>query len=315
MKLGYDKALYMLPFDHRHSYVAGLFGFDLPLSTQQRDLVRDSKQLIYEGFKQALEGGVPQESAAILVDEEFGAAILRDAHRRGFVTALSIEQSGSEEFEFEYGADFARRVEDFAPTFAKALVRYNPEGDDALNRRQANRLRMLSDHCRQGHCRFMFELLVPATAEQLALSGGSKALYDRSLRPTLMCMAIRALQDAGVEPDIWKVEGLGRHDDCERIVAAARHDGRGAVGCVVLGRGEDEAKVRHWLALAGKTHGFIGFAVGRTTFWDAVAAYRAQTMTRAEATAQIAARLREWVDVFEHAQRSGSGAIAHVVTH
>ena len=304
MNLGYDQTLYLLPVDHRESYVKGLFDFQRPLTAQQHDQVRDSKHLIYEGFKQALAEGVPSDSAGNLVDEEFGTDILGDARKRGFVTALSTEQSGSDEFEFEYGAEFASHIEAFEPTFAKVLVRYNPEGDHALNRRQADRLRMLSEHCQRRQFRFMFELLVPATAEQLARTTGSQAAYDRRLRPTLMCMAIRELQDAGVEPDVWKVEGLSRHDDCERIVAAARHDGRGAVGCIVLGRGADEAKVRQWLTTAAKVDGFIGFAIGRTTFWDAVVGYRAQTMTRAQAVAQIARRLREWVDIFEQARLS-----------
>ena len=175
MNLGYDQTLYLLPFDHRESYVKGLFDFQRPLTAQQHEQVRDSKQLIYEGFRQALAEGVPNESAGILVDEEFGTEILRDARKRGFVTALSTEQSGCYEFEFEYGAEFASHIEAFDPTFAKVLVRYNPEGDHALNLRQADRLRMLSEHCQRRQCRFMFELLVPATAEQLARTTGGQA--------------------------------------------------------------------------------------------------------------------------------------------
>ena len=302
MNLGYDKALYLLPFDHRHSYVKNLFGTTPPLSVPQIEQVTDSKRVIYEGFVQAIENGVPQDAAGILVDEEFGADVLRDARRRGFVTALSTEKSGAEEFDFEYGAEFARHIDSFDPTFAKALVRYNPEGDEVLNQRQAGRLKQLSDHCRQRQRRFMFELLVPATALQLERVNGDKEAYDRDLRPTLMQEAIRQLQGAGVEPDVWKVEGLAQRDNCQRIVTAARRDGRDTVGCIVLGRGADEAQVRHWLATAAGVEGFIGFAVGRTTFWDAVAGWHANTLTRAEAVAQIARRLREWVDTFERAR-------------
>ena len=302
MNLGYDKALYLLPFDHRHSYVKNLFGTTPPLSVPQIEQVTDSKRVIYEGFVQAIENGVPQDAAGILVDEEFGADVLRDARRRGFVTALSTEKSGAEEFDFEYGAEFARHIDSFDPTFAKALVRYNPEGDEVLNQRQAGRLKQLSDHCRQRQRRFMFELLVPATALQLERVNGDKEAYDRDLRPTLMQEAIRQLQGAGVEPDVWKVEGLAQRDNCQRIVTAARRDGRDTVGCIVLGRGADEAQVRHWLATAAGVEGFIGFAVGRTTFWDAVVGWHANTLTRAEAVAQIARRLREWVDTFERAR-------------
>lgn len=306
MNVGYDKALYLLPFDHRQSYVNSLFKLDPPLSAEQAARVIDSKQLIYEGFVSAIEEGVPRAAAGVLVDEEFGADILRDARKRGFVTALSTEQSGGEEFEFEYGADFAHHIDNFDPTFAKALVRYNVEGDEDLNRRQAGRLKQLSDHCQRSRRRFMFELLVPATDAQLTRLGGDKVAYDRDLRPMLMQEAIRQLQSAGVEPDVWKVEGLARREDCVRVVAAARCDGRDTVGCIVLGRGADEAQVRHWLATAAGVSGFIGFAVGRTTFWEAVVGWQAQTLTRAEAVAHIAGRLREWVDTFASARRARS---------
>ena len=299
MNPGYDKALYLLPFDHRQSYVKSLFKLEPPLSAVQVARVSDSKQLIYEGFVSAIEMGVPHAAGGIFVDEEFGADILRDARQRGFVTALSTEHSGAEEFEFEYGAEFARHIEGFDPTFAKALVRYNVEGDEDLNQRQAGRLKQLSDHCKRSQRRFMFELLVPATEAQLLRLGGDKDAYDRDLRPTLMQEAIRTLHNAGVEPDVWKVEGLAQRGDCERVVVAARWGGRAAVGCIVLGRGADEAQVHRWLVTAAGVDGFIGFAVGRTTFWDALVGWQAQTLTRVEAVARIAGRLREWIDTFE----------------
>ena len=306
MKLGYDKALYLLPFDHRQSYVTEMFHFEPPLDASQRDQVIASKQLIYEGFRQALSEGVPFEAAGILVDEQFGAAILRDARQRGCVTALSVERSGTDEFEFEYSADFAGHIEAFDPTFAKVLVRYNPDGDPALNLRQVGRLKQLSEYCQRNQRRFMFELLVPPTDEQLAQAGGNKEVFDGQARPLLMQRALRVLQDAGIEPDVWKVEGLDLHADGERLVQIARRGGRDQVGCIVLGRGADDAKVRGWLTVAAGVPGFIGFAVGRTSFWDAVSGYRAQTLTRAAAATQIAGRLREWVDVFE------SGRLASV---
>lgn len=302
MNLGYDQALYLLPFDHRHSYVKSLFGLDPPLTAPQAARVRDSKQLIYEGFLAAVEKGLPRQAGGILVDEEFGADILRDARRRGFVTALSTEQSGSEEFEFEYGADFGHHIESFDPTFAKALVRYNIEGDEALNRRQCGRLKQLSDYCRRSRRRFMFELLVPATEAQLQRLDGDQDAYDRDLRPTLMQEAIRHLQTAGVEPDVWKVEGLARRGDCQRVVAAARCDGRDTVGCILLGHGVDATQVRQWLAIAAGVPGFIGFAVGRTTFRDAIVAWQAQAKSRSEAVEQIAMRLLDWVGTFETAR-------------
>jgi 5-dehydro-2-deoxygluconokinase len=147
----------------------------------------------------------------------------------------------------------------------------------------------------------MFELLVPAEKTQLEKLDGDKTAYDRRMRPRLMVEAIRALQDAGVEPDLWKVEGMDRREDCENVVAAARAGGRGHVCCIILGRGEDERKVRQWLGIAADVPGFIGFAVGRTVFWDPLIAWRSKKATRQETVAEIAKRYHEFVDLFERA--------------
>jgi myo-inositol catabolism protein IolC len=304
MKRGYGLPLYMLPFDHRQSYVRGMFHQTPPLTADQHAAVIDSKRVIYDGFRHALGGDVPRAYGGIMIDEEFGADILRDAIRYGYVTALATESSGSDEFDFEYGSAFATHIECFRPTFAKVLVRYNPEGDGALNHRQITRLKALSDYCRAAAQLFMFELLVPATAaqEERCVSDGTD--YDLMMRPGLTVTAIAALQDAGVEPDAWKVEGFDRREDCERVVAVARRGGRGDVGCIVLGRGADDGKVARWLETAASVPGFTGFAVGRTTFWDPVADYVAGRATRHEATLRIARRYRQWASIFERAHHS-----------
>ena len=299
MTIGYDRPLYVLPFDHRGTFSKNMFGWKEPLNAEQTAQIAALKQVIYDAFKAAIAGGVPKERAGILVDEEFGASILRDARKQGYVTAYTVEKSGQDEFDFEYGQEFGRHVEQFNPTFCKVLVRYNPGGDKALNRRQAARLRQLSDYLHANGRLLMFELLVPPHPDQLKRLDNNKAAYDLQLRPTLMVQAIHELQDSGVEPDVWKIEGIERKEDCQKVVAAVRRAGRGKVGCIVLGRGEDDEKVRQWLKTAAGVPGFIGFAVGRTTFWNALEDYRAQRITRDAAVSRIAASYRAWVDLFE----------------
>jgi myo-inositol catabolism protein IolC len=303
MTLGYDKPLYILPFDHRASFSKELFGWHGELSPAQTAEIAASKRVIFDAIRTAVVAGVPKQRAGILVDEQFGAAILRDARAEGLTTACPAEKSGHDEFDFEYGSDFARHIEQFDPTFCKVLVRYNPGGDQALNRRQAARLRQLSDYLHAHGRLYMFELLVPPQPAQLQRLGNDKNAYDLELRPTLMVQAIHELQDAGVEADVWKIEGLDRSDDCRKVVAAARRAGRDKVGCIILGRHEDDEKVRHWLTTAAGVPGFIGFAVGRTTFWDPLVNYLAQKITREIAVAQIAGSYRAWVEVFEKAKQ------------
>jgi myo-inositol catabolism protein IolC len=304
MTLGYNQPLYILPFDHRGSFQTGMFGWKGALSPEQTAQIAAAKQVIYDGLKAAVAGGVAKEHAGILVDEQFGAAILRDAARSGYITCAPAEKSGQEEFDFEYGEDFAKHIEAFNPTFCKVLVRYNPEGDTRLNQRQAARLRRLSDYLHAHDRKYMFELLVPATPEQLNQVGGDRQRYDHERRPALMVQAIRELQEAGVEPDLWKIEGLDRREDCAAVAETTRRDGRVEVGCIVLGRGEDERHVHTWLSTAAGVPGFIGLAVGRTTFWGPLVAWKDQRISREAAVAEIARRYRQWVDVFERARVS-----------
>ena len=219
--IGFDKPLYILPFDHRGSFQTKMFGWKGTLTSDQTAQIAATKQVIYDAFVSSLESGVPRDKAGILVDEQFGAAILRNALAHGYSTACPAEKSGQDEFDFEYGDDFGKHIELFRPTFCKVLVRYNPEGDRALNTRQASRLKRLSDYLHEkSESRFIFELLVPAETEQLNRLKGDKKRYDVELRPRLMVETIEELQDAGVEPDIWKIEGLDRHEDCKNVVAA-----------------------------------------------------------------------------------------------
>lgn len=299
---GYDHSLYVLPFDHRGSFEAGMFGWHGALTPEQTADIAAAKQVIYEGFKLALAAGVDMRKAGILVDEQFGAAILQDARMQDFNTACPAEKSGQDEFDFEYGDDFAAHIEAMRPTFCKVLVRYNPEGDRALNLRQSARLRRLSDYLQHANrSLFMFELLVPPEPAQLDKVKGDKKAYDLEIRPQLMVETIRELQDAQVEPDIWKIEGLDRREDCETMVATARRDGRDKVGCIILGRGEDEQKVREWLTVAASVSGFIGFAVGRTDFWQPLVDWRERKASRETAVKEIADRYEEFVSIFEDA--------------
>jgi myo-inositol catabolism protein IolC len=305
MSVGFDQPLYVLPFDHRGTFQSKMFGWKGTLSPEQTAEIAAAKQVIYDGFKAAIAAGVPKAKAGILVDEQFGAAILRDAAKQGYTTACPAEKSGQDEFDFEYAEDFVKHIEAFHPTFCKVLVRYNPEGDQDLNRQQSTRLKRLSDYLHgKGTSRFMFELLVPAEKAQLDKVKGDKKAFDLEIRPRLMVQAIQQLQDGGIEPDVWKIEGLDRQEDCQKVVAAARRNRRDKVGCIVLGRGEDDKKVREWLVTAAHIPGFVGFAVGRTTFWDPIVDWRAQKTTREAAVNEIARRYREWVGIFEKARAS-----------
>ena len=297
--LGFTQDLFILPFDHRGSFQEKLFGIKgrAPTAEETKEIA-SYKGIIYEGFKKAVANGVAKEKAGILVDEQFGAEILKDAKLLGFMTACPAEKSGQDEFDFEYGAEFGAHINKFNPTFVKVLVRFNPDAEHAMNQRQAVRLKTLSDYCHAHHHKFMFELLVPASKEQLNSVKGDVARYDKELRPELMIRAMKDLQKAGVEPDVWKLEGIETREDSQKVAEQARTEGRTQVGVIVLGRGENAEKVKHWLQTAAQVPGLIGFAVGRTIFWEPLKGVKEGKHSRQDAIEQIAKNYKVFCDLW-----------------
>ncbi len=297
------KDLLILAFDHRASFIEKLFGIKgRPPTVEEKQQIEEAKRVIFDGFKLALNTKVPKEIAGLLVDEEFGASVLREAKKEGFNFAMPAEKSGQDEFDFEYGDQFTKHIEDFNPTFLKVLVRYNPESEATLNKRQLERLKKLSDYLAGANRTFLFELIVPATPGQLEKVGGVKTAYDTQLRPQLMCESIKQIQDAGVEPAIWKLEGVDKPEDAKAIVAQAQAGGRKA-GVITLGRGESKDKVKEWLSVGAKIPGIIGFAVGRTIFWDPLVEYRAGKADKKATAEKIAQNYMEFVGLWQNERK------------
>ncbi|HEX3316812.1 MAG TPA: DUF2090 domain-containing protein [Solirubrobacteraceae bacterium] len=301
MELGYDGKLYILAFDHRGSFQKKMFGIDGDPTDEETRQIADAKHLIYEGMVKAVDQGAEPGATGVLVDEQFGGDIPRQAEERGLVLSMPVEKSGQEEFDFDYGDDFGAHIERFDPEFSKVLVRYNPDGDQGMNERQTARLKTLADWLHDHDRKFLFELLVPATDEQLESVGGDSDRYDAELRPDLMIRTIQAMQKAGVEVDVWKIEGVDERSDCERIVQAARAGGRDGVVCVVLGRGASTDKVDEWLRAGAPVEGYVGFAIGRSIWWDALKSFLDESLERERAADQIAENYLRFVKVYEEA--------------
>jgi myo-inositol catabolism protein IolC len=300
MALGYDGKLYILAFDHRGSFQKKMFGIQGEPTPEQTATISDAKHLIFEGMVQAVKRGAEASATGVLVDEQFGSDVPESARAEGLKLAMPVEKSGQNEFDFEYGDDFGAHIEKFDPDFSKVLVRLNPEDDPVLNERQLGRLKRLADWLHENERRFLFELLVPATDDQLAKVDGDTDRYDVELRPELMRRAIEEIQNAGIEVDVWKIEGVDESKDAQMLAEQTRSgEGREGVVCVLLGRGASTAKVEQWLEVAAPIDGFIGFAIGRSIWWDALKAFLAEDIDREAATSQIAENYLHFISVYE----------------
>jgi 5-dehydro-2-deoxygluconokinase len=304
MALGYDGKLFILAFDHRGSFQKKMFGIEGDPDQEQTNTISDAKHLIFEGMLAAAEKGLDEEASGVLVDEQFGGDIPQQAKENGFKLAMPVEKSGQNEFDFQYGDDFGAHIEKFDPHFSKVLVRYNPDDPDTeMNQRQLGRLKTLADWLHDHDRKFLFELLVPATDEQLASVDGDSERYDTELRPELMRRAIEDCQEYGIEVDIWKIEGVDEQSDCEMLAQQTRKgEGREGVVCVVLGRGASDEKVDLWLRAGAPVEGYVGFAIGRSIWWDALKGFLEGDLQREEAAQRIADKYLRFVKVYQEAE-------------
>jgi myo-inositol catabolism protein IolC len=302
MNLGYDHKLYILAFDHRGSFQKKFFGIDGEPDSEQTAIIADAKHLLAAGSRHADGAGAATSATGVLVDEQFGSSVPQEAREKGLKLAMPAERSGQNMFDFQYGEDFGEHIERFDPDFVKVLVRYNPDGNAEENRVQLGKLKQLSSWLKKNDRKFLFELLVPAEDAQLESVGGDSDRYDAELRPELMRRAISDIQDFGIEVDIWKIEGVDERSDCEMLVEQSRSGGRDGVVCVVLGRGANDEKVDQWLQAAAPVDGFVGFAIGRSIWWDPLKAYVDGKIERSAGARKIAENYLRFVSVYERAK-------------
>jgi 5-dehydro-2-deoxygluconokinase len=294
-----NQQLFILPFDHRASFAEKMFGIeDREPTVEEAQMIYEYKNIIYHGFRKAVENEmVPSANSAILVDEHFGDQIIQDARTLGYGVCIPTEKSGQDEFDFEYGENFSDHIEKYMPQMVKALIRYNPEGDNALNARQRQRLKKLSDYCHENSYQFLIEPLVPATTEQLKRVNGNQDRYDDELRADLMVKMVEEMHQDGVTPDIWKIEGFNKKADYEKVVSTFRQKTPKAFA-IVLGRAASDEQVERWLKAGAEVEGVYGFAVGRTIFWQSLIDYKEGKITDEQAAIEIADRFAKFYRIF-----------------
>ena len=284
----HDRVLLILAADHRNSLERDLYGLTAPPAPAQAAQISADKLLIYQALLDAVRQLPTGVQPGMLIDEQYGASVADLASRSGGAVSLCmpLEASGEEWFCFAYGDDWQRHAGFFAAEHAKVLVRDNPGLDLGLRERQAQRLAQVSAWAAAANRSLIVELLVPATDADKDATAGSTDRYDDELRPDHTLKVMEYLQDRGVEPAIWTVEGLDRHDDAVAVAATAVRSGRQA-RCVVLGRHAPHGKLDHWLQVAAPVPGWTGFAIGRSIWWDALRAHRHHHCTVGEARRRI----------------------------
>ncbi|MBP9828238.1 DUF2090 domain-containing protein [Patescibacteria group bacterium] len=273
--------LFVLPFDHRSGFAKELFNTTFPLKGADKKAATELKKIIYEAFLFAKGSDIAKDANwCVLVDEELGLPILKDAHKRKIPIIVSTEASGTDAFTFLHGTKFGPALKKLHADFAKALVRYEV-GNEKVNKRQRAKLKKLSDYCIDQNLPFMLEILVCGKGD----------------KTKQICQAIEEFHAAGVWPTVWKLEGLARSSGWKKVQEIAQ------VPLIILGRGESNATVKGWIKLAAESGHVHGFAVGRTVFLEPLKKFQNKKADRKATVAAIAKNFLEYVKLWERATK------------
>jgi len=285
---GYVAPLYVLPFDHRSTFAKKLLDLEYPVKDKDKAKVTQYKKIVFDAFREAQTKCHCSERLAILVDEEFGLPIIKEAKKNNLHFYLPVEKSSQDVFKFEYGTKFKEHILKYRPTFVKALIRYNPSNkkDNILQRKK---MKQLVKFCEEEELKLMIEPLIPATSAQLKKFKGDTRAYDKKMRPELARQMVAELYADGIVPDVWKIEAMENKKEWKRLGEVIRdcREHRN-IGIIVLGRGEDAEQVNKWIKTAASSGLVNGFAVGRTVFFKPLQDYRDKKITRDEAVSKIA---------------------------
>ncbi|MDD5568900.1 MAG: DUF2090 domain-containing protein [Candidatus Pacebacteria bacterium] len=282
------KNLFILPFDHRKSFFKEIMGIKGKPGPKDVKQASELKNIIFSGVELALTDFSSKKDFAVLVDEQLGLDVIKKAKKEKIALCLPVEKSGQQDFDFEFGKKFAEHIKKIRPDYVKVLIRYNPD-NKKINEKQLEKLAELESFRKKSKYPLVLELLVPATRQNLKTCK-TENNYDLKLRPGKTIEAIKEIKEK-ITPDIWKLEGFEKKD-WPSIIKSINKKSR----IIILGRGEEQARVEKWLKNASAFKEIIGFAIGRTIFEEPLQLYVKGDLTKKEAALYIGLKFSYFVD-------------------
>ncbi|MEN2741639.1 DUF2090 domain-containing protein [Microbacterium sp. X-17] len=253
----------MAAFDHAAEFHEAASG-GLSEPGQSVAQTTRAKELVFEGIRQAVDAGVPREHAAVLLDDKYAQGLMSRAREAGIAFSIPVDSPTGHVVLQPGWQDILLRNQ---PDWAKPLLFLNVEGDAIDNHRQLESTLVLQRWLQEHGGQLLVEILIPPEPAQLDRVGGDLSRYRLELIPDLVVAAMESVQQAGIRPNLWKVEAAASVDGARKIGQAAVASG---VDCLILGSGESLETVGDWLAVGKTIPGYRGFAVGRTIWQEPV---------------------------------------------
>jgi 5-dehydro-2-deoxygluconokinase len=277
--------VYMLAADHRWQWEEWCDAHAV-----SRTRIPEVKRLAYDGFLHARERSADvRQFGALLIDQQYAGAVLADADAGRVTVGTPAEKAGA--FPLEWSTDpFSAAL---TGAFVKVLVRYRADDDAAIVQAQRQKLDALQAWCRGAGKPLVVEILVARRDEP-------EEEFESTGRPTMLAAFIADAYGRGLTPQFWKIEGTlspaGARTIDEAIAAVP------ACRQIILGKAADLATIDRWFAAAAGSRTAVGFAIGRSVFWEPSVAFLTGAKRAEEAAAAIASNYLQLVDAWQRSR-------------
>ena len=278
--------VYMLAADHRWQWEEWCDARSMP-----RTRIAEVKRLAYDGFLLARDrSAAVRECGALLIDEQYASPVITEALKAGVNVGTPAEKAGS--FPLAWCEPFSRAL---TGAFVKVLVRHRPDDDREIRDRQWAKLKALQTWCHGAGKPLVIEVLVARRQEP-------EEEFEASGRPAMLAGFIGEAYRRALAPDFWKIEGTPSKEGARIIDAAIAADS----WCrqIILGKAADLDTIHRWFAAAAGSPTAVGFAIGRSVFWEPSEAFLSGTRTAGQAAADICANYLRLVDAWDARRRN-----------
>ena len=234
--------------------------------------------------------------SGVIIDGRYGSTELCHWTGSGAWIARPVERPGSRPLAFEDGDNVGLALRTWPREhIVKCLLAHHPDDDAALARQQLARVAELAQACHDTGHELLLELIPPRD-----LPGASDTLTR----------GVAQIYAAGILPDWWKLPPPDAAGWQALQAVIQQHDPH-CHGVLLLGMEASEEQLWQGFQAAATQPLCRGFAVGRSLFADAAAAWFAGTLDDAGVVDQVATRYQRLIGLWRTARSGGQRSTSH----
>jgi len=254
--------------------------------------LRPFKALLAKAFSLVAEG---RDDCGILVDEQYGTAVLEQMAGTGVWVARSMDVARSRPVRLLAGDEIQSSLRTW-PTdhVVKVMCYAHPTDSEEVMGHQLDRLALLTRACAAAARELLVELQPP---------DGS------TYQPRELVMLIERLYSAEVRPEWWKLPPLPTREAWIELNELLEGEDPTCRGVLVLGSTASRSELASRFGACAGVSCMRGFAIGRALFSESAREWLAGEMEDGDVVRSVAAGYGEMISAWNDAESVARGSV------